>query len=223
LFTWEEGVHTRALDGSTGYTRMPYSPDPTERMAETGWDFRFIYLMRDPVERIESHLRHGRARGWNYTTGDVSEGVDGKLIAISRYAAQLDPYVARFGRNSVLLLRHEDLRDRPREVTRRTCEFLGIDPEYSFAGLGRSHNRGDRTILPAWYLRIRKRPALRRRLSAMIPGQRWVARHVLWAKEAEPVRLSEEVRCTIREELREDTRRLRDEYGVDVSAWSIEL
>jgi len=222
LFPWEEGVHKRALEASTGYTRMPFLPDPTERMAATGWDFRFIYVMRDPIGRIESHLRHGRSRGWDYTTGTLSTGVHDKLIAITRYATQLDPYVARFGRDSVLLLLHEDLREQPQVVVRRTCEFLEIDPEYSFQGLGKSHGTGDRTVLPSWYTRIRSWPAVKR-LSGLIPRKRWIARQVMRANVAQPLRLSEEVRSSIAEQLRDDVRRLRDDYGVDVSGWSIEV
>jgi hypothetical protein len=177
--------------------------------------------MRDPVARIESHLRHGRARGWGYTIGDLSDGVDAKLIEISKYASQLDPYVARFGRDSVLLLRHEDMRDRPRQVTRRACEFLGVDPDYSFTGLGTNHNKGDRTVLPEWYRHFRRSPAIRRAFER-VPAKRWIARRVLRAPAAEPVRLPDRLRDAIRAELREDMRRLRDRYGVDISEWSVE-
>lgn len=43
------------LDGSTSYTKWPLDDGVPERMRAAGLQPRFLYIMRDPVRRIESH------------------------------------------------------------------------------------------------------------------------------------------------------------------------
>jgi hypothetical protein len=53
---------------------------------------------------------------------------------MGRYVEPLRDYLRVFGRERVLVMLHEDLRDDPDGVWRRCCSFLGI---------GQSRGRGD--------------------------------------------------------------------------------
>ena len=58
LWNWVPGTHTVALEASTGYTKRPMFEGVADRIASVDADFRFVYLMRDPIARVESHHRH---------------------------------------------------------------------------------------------------------------------------------------------------------------------
>ena len=53
LWKWNQDLHKIALEASTFYTRLPEA-NAAERIAQIKAKFKFIYILRNPVERIES-------------------------------------------------------------------------------------------------------------------------------------------------------------------------
>lgn len=213
---WQQPVSEAlwALEASTSYTKRPRLPNAAERMARTKAEYRFVYLMRDPIARIESHRRHGFLRA---AEGDGPPAVSEQMIAVSRYAMQLDAYREHFGRERILLLAFEELRERPSVVLRRVCDFLGIDASFPFPARPTQFNKSARDGrayrllqgLPivsqvARRLPLAWRRSVRNRLSQAPP-------------ELPPLDLAE--RRAIAEALAEDLERLRSEYAFDTSVW----
>lgn len=64
LWDWDPAVHKVALEASTTYTKYPRQ-EAAGRIAEAAKDFRLIYIMRNPLERIESHIRQGLYQGFS--------------------------------------------------------------------------------------------------------------------------------------------------------------
>ena len=50
--------HKIGLDSSTHYAMYPSYTGVPRRMKETGWNFRFVYVVRNPIERIQSFYQH---------------------------------------------------------------------------------------------------------------------------------------------------------------------
>jgi len=46
--------HMWCLEGSTGYTKYPEEPSVPQNMHSYGLDPTFIYILRHPIDRIES-------------------------------------------------------------------------------------------------------------------------------------------------------------------------
>jgi hypothetical protein len=59
---------------------------------------------------------------------------------VSSYATQLAPWVARFGRESLLLLSLEELEREGAAVLERVCRFLEIDPSHRFVDVSNPQN-----------------------------------------------------------------------------------
>jgi hypothetical protein len=209
---WPEPVDDEswALEASTSYTKVPALPNAAARIATTAAEYRFIYLMRDPIARIESHRRHQFLRGRGAEVGK-------HLLAVSRYATQIDEYRRLFPRDSILLLAFEKLSAEPAAVLRQICEFLDIDPEFQFPARNTPFNksaedgRGYRLLqrVPvlstvAKKLPLRWRRAVRNRLSKPPP---------------ELPELDDRRRAELHEALAGELARLRDEYGFDTSLW----
>ncbi|KAJ1501174.1 hypothetical protein HMI54_010203 [Coelomomyces lativittatus] len=86
--------------------------------------FKFIYLMRDPLLRAHSHLRFNEVEK-NETTPD-------HLANVSLYAMQLDLFMKVFHQDQFLLIVLEDFVQHPQETMEKICHFLDIDSSFQF-------------------------------------------------------------------------------------------
>ncbi|WP_019506525.1 sulfotransferase [Pleurocapsa sp. PCC 7319] len=167
LWDWNSNQHKIALEATVSYTRVTHTSPSHLNAAEniakikacTNANFKFIYIIRDPIDRIESHYTNGRAHLYKDTAKPLSEGINSEIIDTSKYAMQIEEYYKRFPHESILLLNFENLKNEPLNVVRKVCRFLDIDPDYKFQGLNINHNPYNpifrRVTLPG-YSSIRK-------------------------------------------------------------------
>ena len=64
LWESDSARHRVALEASTNYSKAAIFPRTAERLRTTAPNARLIYLMRDPIARLEFHYTLGRAKGW---------------------------------------------------------------------------------------------------------------------------------------------------------------
>lgn len=117
--------HRYALEASVDYTKHPRHPMVARRIAAFPAEFKFIYIMRDPIDRIESHIAHNIAKG-RVTARDYAAMMEG-AISTSRYGYQLDTFRAPLGNPEMLLLDFEDLKREPLALLDRVTDFLGLE------------------------------------------------------------------------------------------------
>lgn len=222
LWNWNPAKHKVALEASTFYTKMPLRPSAAARIATMRGRFRFIYVLRDPIERIESHYAHGEI--FDVPLRPLAEGVDPHTIDLSRYAMQIADYYERFPRESILLLHFDDLRRDALSAVKQVCTFLDINPQYPFRGMGEVHNPGRAKRIDGSLYEFLSRQPLLRALVRRLPLQpREALRRLLSRKAVGNIRLTPRQREYVLRELRDDLRRLSVEYGFDVSGWTTEL
>lgn len=142
------------LDASTGYTMAPVHNgcDDTvpRRIKETVPDAKFIYVLRDPVDRTISAYWHDRRSG--RLTDDLRRTVDREpfYVNVSYYHKQLAAYLQHFPRERFLFVDFAELSRDPVGVAERCIAFAGLDPvqgqlqfdeprnqSFQFNGLGR--------------------------------------------------------------------------------------
>lgn len=126
--------HRWALEASTGYSKLPLRANAVQASWALEAEFRFLYLVRDPLARIRSHYLHALSQDW--MRYPLHERLAPEAVLFSNYRFQLQPYVTVHGRDAVLVLSYEEFRRRPRPVLRSICRFLGIDEEFSFQDPG---------------------------------------------------------------------------------------
>jgi hypothetical protein len=112
-------------EASTTYSCWPNSMDTPALIARLIPHARFIYLLRDPVDRMWSQYLMWRRLG---STGTFEEMVRDCpwIFDASRYRWQLERYLRFFDRDQLLVLRHEDLLEQPDKVLTRVQEYLGL-------------------------------------------------------------------------------------------------
>jgi hypothetical protein len=225
---WDSPRHRVALEASPNYTKVPAFPNAAERIAAYPGKFQFIYIMRNPLDRFESHYGHrvrgGIQRAVRWFKDPVAE-FDPHLVATSQYARQLDEFYRRFPARDILLLNLDELSATPSIVLRRVCEFLEVDPAFDFNNLERRHNRFEDP--PGTNRRaeaIARLPGMRHLLPIIPRSAKAAVRKLLARRQPqERFRLRPDQREALFTLLTPDLRRLRDEYGFDPSCWKLQV
>ncbi len=117
-------------EGSTNYTMHPEFPNTHKRLHEYNPNLKLIYIMRDPIKRMESHFAH------NYVRGRIEKPMEEEVlgnpsfITRSSYHMQISPYIEQFGRENVLLIVFEEYVRNPKEAFIQMATFIGLDTNY---------------------------------------------------------------------------------------------
>lgn len=211
LWDFDPSKHRYVLEASTGYTKYPLERGVPHRIRDLGIRPRFLYILRDPYERIESHFNTGRFNpDWN---GSI---LDDHLLNVSDYYLQLQQYEEFFPRESILLLHFRHLREDPRLVLREVFGFLGMEDHFP-----KDFERRNRTEYPnRWELLYRKVTACAGLESKIPSGLKTAGRKL--TEGAKPIRrrkLDTREREVVYHRLKDSMRALKEEFGFDTAAW----
>ena len=144
---------------STGYL---HNPDAIARLAEYYPDAKIVAVLRQPLERAISHFR--QVLRMHHRGGDDHATFLEKwptVVRCSTYAWKIRRYEELFPRDQVKVLLYDQIRSQPRETLEELFRFLGVDPEFSPAGL-------DQVIGKGFVPRSPAAEALRRRLYRLL-------------------------------------------------------
>lgn len=139
---WYQGLYDDAAPGdllgeaSTHYTKLPTHPQAVARIAAVLEAPRFVYVIRNPVERALSHYLHEWSRG---TVGrDVAKAFAAmpEFVDYGRYGMQLAPYLEAFGRDSLMLTSLEQIKADPQGELARVGAHVGVANPVWDHGLG---------------------------------------------------------------------------------------
>ncbi|MDT8412942.1 MAG: sulfotransferase [Vicingaceae bacterium] len=132
-FNWYNGLFhptpaTKIIgEGSTHYTMRPIFNEVADRIFQYNPEMKFIYLMRDPVERILSEYTHNLTK--NLTIYPDFESEIKKVSTYcyyGKYYYQLKPYLDLFPKNNFLLLSFEEFVADQQACFSKVCQFLNI-------------------------------------------------------------------------------------------------
>ncbi|MGH0032169.1 MAG: sulfotransferase family protein [Myxococcota bacterium] len=209
-------------ESSTHYTKLPTHPRSVERLAEVLPDARFVYVVRHPIDRIVSQYVHEWSQ--REVSGSLEEAVTRheRFVAYSQYARQLEPWIARFGRERILLVGFERMLAEPDAELARVCAFLS-DPTpdaprwQDLPASNVSSERLRRSALRESLLALRPLRALADRLPA---GLRETLKRP-WRMDRRP-ELSPAARAALVERLDPDLARLGGWLGrpLSVAGWN---
>ncbi|TXI42444.1 MAG: hypothetical protein E6Q56_01390 [Mycobacterium sp.] len=212
---FDPAVHRYALEGSVVYTMWPEGDGVPARLHAYGIRPRMIYLVRDPIERIESQVNFRRIYSRQRIGFEDSHPIDA-----SRYAAQIAPFVSTFGRKSLRVVDFADLRADPNRVCAEIFDWLGLQPHA--IDQPTVHNSTARLVRSQLDRALAASPALRRAGRILPPVARRLGRKAalkLVPYRHQQVRISPERVREIRTLLHADVVRLGREWDVDVTRW----
>ena len=211
LWDFDPAVHKYALEASTGYTKYPSEPNVAERIYNSGIRPKFLYLVRDPFERIESHYNFLKLNdSWR------NQLTDPYLIEISKYSLQIKQYLKYFSKESLLVLEFDELKSNPNGLLEKVFSFL----ELSEVDSSRQLETKNKTELMSRPEKFAQRFKLERLYPFIPKGIKNHVKKILRRSfPHEKDSLSTQQRELIHAELSEEMLELQQQYGIDVSKW----
>jgi hypothetical protein len=210
---------THRGEKSVYYAMAPQVPDVPKRMAAVLPAARLVYVVRDPIDRIASHYRQWVDKG--YETRPLAQAVleDPRYVDWSRYAFQIQQYLAYFDREQLLIVLADDLRNRRHETLTRVLAFIDATPDPLLVdssrelNLGRDKRRSNRgwTTARAALARSGVLPLIPKRVKRR-------ARRMLNRRRVDD-RLPPAVAHDLRERLKPDRYRLEELLGRSLETW----
>jgi hypothetical protein len=136
----QAGEATVIGEASTDYAKLPRYQGVPERIAAFAPEARFLYIMRDPVDRTLSHYWHEVEYGRERRPLLEAIRTDPHYREVSHYAMQIAPYLERFGPDRVLALTFEGYKADPAATMRQVYGWLGVDPALVPEEMGEKQN-----------------------------------------------------------------------------------
>ena len=235
LSLFEAGHRIRG-ESTVAYSTYPCLEGIPEAIADEVPDASFLYLVRDPIERIAAMVRQGIAVGFiepedPTVPASVRECIGrlddpgNRFIAGGKYMTQAQRFVEVFSKESILVIDSDELRFRRRETMAEIFRFLDCDPEEVRHAFGRMENVGsDLTLKPAPYRWLRRRRRLRRWYRRRPDETREALGGRLGALFGKPIPkpvIDAPLRRDLEEVFRPEVEALREFTGKPFSAWSI--
>jgi hypothetical protein len=129
-------------EGTPLYTYHAVRPHAPERIAKDLPEARLIYMVRHPLERIESHWRQIVHNGQTDQEFEQALRSNPEYIDASKYWRQIEQYRKAFPDERILILYFEEFTRDPDAVLRTTFEFLGVDPNVRIPDAAEPVNSG---------------------------------------------------------------------------------
>lgn len=232
--SWYAGLFENAAENqlcgesSTAYSRWPHTPDVASRIAAVVPDAKFIYVMRHPAERAYSHFAYHMRDGVEMPFMQALDAHP-EYIDVSRYMMQIERYLRFFGREAFHFVLFEELTRDPAATLARIEQFLGVEALdlVSGAPVNRNKSGAERHLRRRTVRRLRRAPLMSRLIDVTPTPIKSVAMGFLRRSHAarriedsyglDPMSLEE--RRLVLDRVHDDTVRLEEFLGVDLSAW----
>ena len=235
LSLFESGARHRG-ESSVNYTTWPIWKGVPERIHAEIPEAKFVYLVRDPIERARSqHLQLESSRtpyARRYFRGESLDRVWtdldpawNVLVAGGLYMTQIRQYLEFFPEESILILDSDDLRNHRKATLDRLCDFLEVGPIPADPRLEAEENRAEGKAQEGeWYVRLTESPILRRAVDRLPHGLREDLVRAMRRGVSRPLgkpEISDTSRQALEEIFRPEVEELREFTGQSFSGWSV--
>lgn len=212
--------------GSGEYASFPEYPDFVDNIDTDLFVPRFIYAVRDPIERIQSEYRMFYPKG-RYTS-PLSHGVDVRAIIRSNYWIQSKRILERFGKDSILILNFDEWIANHAVATEKIARFMDIrassfgEIENTKSGKYWDAEMYCRTQLPAIFrwgyarLPVRAKRLIGQIIVERLPRQRFER---MREKAEKLTSMTDHQKQYVSLLLAPDIEKFCSEFGVDSSTW----
>jgi hypothetical protein len=216
LWHFDGSIHKYALEASTGYTKYPQEPNVPKNIFKYGISPKFIYIIRNPFDRIISHFNFMKRKGsWKSNIDDKH------LISTSNYSLQLDQYRKYFPLEDLLILDFDELRDNPSQLLQKIYNFLHLSYNY----FPEEYKVKNRTLIESKFERKLRDLKFHPAFFSYVPKPLKQTGKNLLYRISSPDKdiLTDVERKFVYDELKEGMAILHDVYGFNVYKWGFDI
>ena len=199
-------------ESTPAYSWNHIFPEVPERIYRAIPDVKLIYVLRDPVDRIISHLHHDLYRG-RFGLAKVDDVVlsDLKYVETSKYFSQVNSYLNYFDLENIHFLETLALKKDINKALNEICDFLEV-ANFDFSNQVKARNQSSRKYLIQYYDTVHK--LLPRRATKLYHMIFYVANQ----KIARPI-LKDETLLELKFRLKPDIENLKGISGKKFEGW----
>lgn len=213
LWDFHSSIHSFFMEASTGYTKYPEEKGVPERIFKEGYAPFFIYIVRDPIQRIQSEYNYIR---FHPHLNGPDNPLEEFYISKSRYFSQLERFFSCFpDTRRYFVLRMEDLVSDPLSSINSIFRWLELPP---------ISNLEDKFVNPT--PKVSKIELLFRKpsiywLRNLVPTsfREALRRAMLKFSGTAQYQLSQDQISFLKKELQPEMDRLNQKFHTDVSSW----
>lgn len=145
------------------YAMFPRCKVVPERLYSFSPDAKLIYILRDPIERLRSHIHHNYIKGLE--TRSLKEILEDKkdcmyYLSYSKYYSQLENFLPYYDKQQILIVTLENLSKEPTLVMQRIFDFLEVDPDYFSEEFRSRKHVSDDKVKPGELLKLFRNTSL---------------------------------------------------------------
>lgn len=211
-------------ESSVVYSQYPRWPSVPERIREVASGSRFVYVLRDPVERAVAHygqlVQDGKeSRPLARALADFRRE-DSLYLCASRYATQIRRYLEHFEPDRLHVVDLERLSTDPAETMAGVFAFLGLPPAVDEGAFSTRLNTSADHRTPTRLGRLVRSSGLAGPTHRFGTRLRTALRPLLSRRRSRP-QLPEDLAAELRAELADEVRWLRGWSGMAFPGWSL--
>lgn len=151
---FEKEPNQLAFEATVGYTNRPFLVDNAwNPIFEYNSNMKFIYMVRNPVDRIISAHRFLYRLGYigkSHKNINVNLSHSDYHIDISKYNFQIGPFINKFGKENVFIGFFSELKSNPERLTIDILRFLKVDDNTQNIDCRLKKNSKDQVKIPRW-------------------------------------------------------------------------
>ena len=208
---------------SPGYTAHPQHAGVPERMHALLPHAKIIYLVRDPADRLISHYLHNLTEGKEARPlAEALRDPYNHYMQRSRYARQLERYLAFYPMSQILVLKQDDLRAQRQATLARVFGFLDVDDTFHDVRFGWERHRSERKRQRTRFGHRLSKTAPMRLLQRVPRRIRWPVEDLIYlpfSRRVPRVRLDAALHAVVIDELRAELERLSALTGERFDDW----
>jgi len=231
---WEKGIGwyeqffrgaagSKAIgEASTTYTMYPVVEHAAERIRRVLGDIRFVYSVRNPLDRLVSHCMHLWYRGTPQRPLEEMIEQRPDLVDYGRYHLQIQQYLPHSSPERWHIVLFEEFVRDPEPVMREVYGFLDVDPSFTSPDRSPRNVTAEKELAPRWVRIAARIPLLKTLGRRLLPGR---VREQLrtMGRALEPPVVTPGLRRELTATYREDVEALSDLIGRDLfSFWQME-
>lgn len=227
---YAEHFSGRAGEAAVGEATVWYMrwPNVPERINAHFPDMKFVFVLRDPADRVWSNYWHDYSSGLFDIRTSFSDAIRDEddprgMLMAGFYHDRLKHFESLFGKDNLLVLLTDDLRADPDRFFESIYLFLGVDADFR-------PTFGERKMVTAGPTRLPLLRSLHLASAGIRKTTGWAPAEAIWrssrhwrslflSRRNRPPSMSDEDRGYLRELYGADTRGLADWMGRDLSGW----
>ena len=213
-------------ESSQNYSKCTQFTGVADRVFQTLKNPKFIYIVRDPIDRILSHHNESQSveQGWSPKDLDkyLLQNLNNKYINTSKYYMQIQAYLKYTDLKNIHVLTLERLKESPAEELNRIFSFLGVK-NFNVNETIKKNSSG--TKIQTTFMGKIARSKILSSLKGIISNdlKNRLKESLLYKKiifkKVKPAKLSIETKRKIAEYILDDIKQFEKLFDLDTSQW----